>query len=114
MQIIDYNSKDLVWILTKIGTNDNPWIPYKCIKFQPDRNMGLWVIAIFKCAKRQRREEKSTCIVGEADMIFFKCLMLSPLADGHFHSEFSIDQTNDHRAVNASNLNIVLSVDILM
>ena len=33
MQLIDYNSKDFVQILTKIGTNNCLWAPYKCTRF---------------------------------------------------------------------------------
>ena len=31
MQMINYNSKDLVWILTKIDTDNFLWMPYKCV-----------------------------------------------------------------------------------
>jgi len=32
-QIINNNSRDLVGVITKIGTNNHPWMPFKCTKF---------------------------------------------------------------------------------
>ena len=60
-QMVDYNSKDLVWILTKIHTDNCLWTPYKWTKVQLDWSTNLWVTAIFfKCAKRRRRRKKNT------------------------------------------------------
>ena len=58
-QMIDYNFKELVRILTKIDTNICLWIPYKCTKFQPNQSTHFRVIADFSiCAKRRRRRRK--------------------------------------------------------
>ena len=80
MQMIDYNSKDLVWILSKLGTVNCLWMSYKWTKFQRDRSTSLRVTAIFfKCVKRQRKksQEKNfksllTHILETLYTIFFK------------------------------------------
>jgi len=41
VQMIDYNFKELVQILTKINTNICLLMPYKCTKFQPDQSTHL-------------------------------------------------------------------------
>ena len=56
--MIDYNSKDLVRILTKIDTNNRLWMPYKCTNFQLDWSMSLRITAIFSSVRRD--EEKKT------------------------------------------------------
>ena len=44
--MIDYNSKDLVRILTKIDTDNCLWMPYKCTKFQLDWSTSLRIAVI--------------------------------------------------------------------
>ena len=59
-QMINYNLKELVQILTKIDTNICLLMPYKCTKFQPDQSTHLQVMADFAiCAKRRRRKKKT-------------------------------------------------------
>jgi len=60
-QMINYNFKELVRILTKINTNIHRLMPYKCTKFKPNWRTHLWVKADFViCAKRRRRRKKKT------------------------------------------------------
>jgi len=56
--MIDYNSKGLVWILTKIDTDNRLVIPYKCTKLQLDWSMSLRVTAIFSSVWKDEKEEK--------------------------------------------------------
>jgi len=56
-QMIDYNSKNLVRILTKIDIDNCLWTPYKCTKFQLNWWMSLRVTAIFSSV--QKDEEKT-------------------------------------------------------
>ena len=61
VQMINYNFKDFVQILTKINTNNCLWMPYKCNKFQPDQSMYMWVRANFViCAKDKEQAKKKT------------------------------------------------------
>jgi len=55
MQMIDYNSKDLVRILTKIDTDNCFWMPYKCTKFQLD---WMQVTRIFSSVWKDKEERK--------------------------------------------------------
>jgi len=56
MQTINYNSKDLVQILTKIDTDTCLWTSYKFTNFQLDWGTSLRVTAIFSSV--QKGEEK--------------------------------------------------------
>ena len=55
--MIDYKFKDLVRILTKIGTNNCLWMPYKCTKFQLDRSKHLPILWFVR--KDEEGEEKT-------------------------------------------------------
>jgi len=55
-RMIDYNSKDLLRILTKIDIDNCRWTPYKCTKFQLDWSMSLRVTPIFSSVHKD--EEK--------------------------------------------------------
>ena len=57
-QMIDYNSKDLVRILTKIDTDNHLWTPYKCTKFQLEWSMSFRVTAIFSSVQKDEVEKK--------------------------------------------------------
>ena len=61
-QMIDYTSKDLVWILTKIDTDNCLWTPYKCTKFQLDWNTSLRNTVIFSSVQKdkEKNEEKTS------------------------------------------------------
>ena len=73
--LIDYNSKDLVWILTKILRI----IAFGCLKSVPNfHQIGVWVCELeqfFKCAKRWRRKKQESLLTHFLEMaytIFFK------------------------------------------
>ena len=57
--MIDYNSKDLVQILTWIDTDNHLCMPYKCTKFQLDWSTSLWVTAIFLSVRKDEEEKKT-------------------------------------------------------
>ena len=61
-QMIDYNFKELVRILTKIDTNIFLLMPYKCTKFQPDQTTHLRVIADFAICAKKRRTKTETLV----------------------------------------------------
>jgi len=72
MQMIDYNSKDIERILTKIDTDNYLWTPYKYSKFQLDWSMSLWVTVIFSSVQREEKINKETHILEKLYGIFFK------------------------------------------
>ena len=53
-QMIYYNSKDFVRILTKIYTGNRLWTPYKCIKCKLQR-----FFQVYKKTKKKKNEEKT-------------------------------------------------------
>ena len=55
-QMIDYNSKDLVRILTKIDTDNCLWMPYKCTKFQLDWSTSLRILIISSVWKDEEQK----------------------------------------------------------
>ena len=57
MQMIDYNSKDLLRNLTNIDTGNCLWMPYKCTKFQLDFCTSLRVTAIFSSVRKDEQEK---------------------------------------------------------
>ena len=70
VQMIDYDFKKLVRIPTKINTNICLLMPYKCIKFQPDRSMHLRVKADFVIGEVARRLiTKSILWVAKSDVL---------------------------------------------
>ena len=57
--MIDYNSKDLEWILTKIDTDNRLLTPNKCTKFQLDWRTSLQVTTIFSSVWKDKEEKKN-------------------------------------------------------
>ena len=103
--MINYNSKDLVWILTKTDTDNRLWMPYKCTKFQLDQSTSQRVTAIFSSAQKdeekwKRLESLPTHILETLSTIFFEFGVQSPLVGGHFHSNFGVLQIKDHGVMN--------------
>ena len=79
-QIISHICVILYWIPTKRGTEIRLNKPFKCTKFQLDRNMRLYFMADFaKCVKRSIGRKKTkkkpeiltACISEMAGAIFF-------------------------------------------
>ena len=61
MLMISYNSMDLVWILTKINSDNFLWTPYKCTEFQLHWSTSLQVTAIFSSVwKDEQKTKKKT------------------------------------------------------
>ena len=58
MQMIDYNSKDLVQILTKIDTDNRLWMTYKFTKFHLDWCPILQVTVIFSSVRKDKEEKE--------------------------------------------------------
>jgi len=105
-----YNSKDLLWILTKIDTDNCLWMPYKCIKFQLDWSASLWVTVIFSSVRKDEEEKKRRKNSKVCSLIFQKCFTwfssnlvcsLSPLVGGHLHNNFGVLQIKDHGVTKA-------------
>jgi len=48
MQMIDYNSKDVVRFFNTIGTDNHLWMPYKCTKFQLDWSTVVLLTLIYQ------------------------------------------------------------------
>ena len=75
MGIIVYNYKDIFWIVTKFGAYTRLWLPYTCAKFQPDRSICFWVIAVFVFVWKEEYEENKTMVTRISEMagaIYFK------------------------------------------
>ena len=72
-QMIDYNSKDLVWILTKIDNDYCLWTPYKCTKFQRDWLTCLRVRLIFQVFEKTNKQKKRRKNLKVCSLISWKC-----------------------------------------
>ena len=59
MLMIDYNSMDLVQILTKIDTDNCLWMPYKCTKFQLDWSKICKLQRFFQVCKETKKKKKN-------------------------------------------------------
>ena len=74
--MIDYNSKDLERILTKIDADNCLLTPDKCTKFQLDWSTSLQVTAIFSSVRKDKEEKKLECLLTHISetlcAIFFK------------------------------------------
>ena len=67
--MINYNSKDLVRILTKIGTDNFHWMPYKCTKFQLDWSTSLQVTAIFSSVQKDEEKNLKVLLTHISEML---------------------------------------------
>ena len=82
VQMIDYNSKDLKWILTKIDTNNCLLTPDKCTKFQLDWSTSLWVIAIFSSVRKDKEETenlKVCSLISRKHLVWFSLNLVCSL-----------------------------------